>query len=204
MKAIKVTLLILVILAGAWLVLCLMGPKTFDTERSIAINAPSEVIYPIVNEFEQWAQWSPWEKQDPQMQKQLSGPAAGVGATMAWQSEVSGNGSMKIIEAEPFRRLVTELRFEGFDEPSQSAFIFEADAGKTKLTWTMEAGEVPFIFRGFMAIMNPVASINRDYDEGLGAIKSLAESRYEEQQLVVPPVDEDGLNDDDDQEVLLD
>lgn len=180
MKFLKVLLLIVVIVAGVWVVMCLMGPKSFETSRSVEIDAPAEVIFPIVSDFTAWDEWSPWAKKDSTMKNTISSPSQGVGATMSWVSDNSGNGSMRIIEVQSNQRLSTALLFEGYDNESTSDFILEGSGEKTKLSWTMDSDEIPFMFRGFMLLAGGVESINQDYDEGLASIKEIAEENYEE------------------------
>jgi hypothetical protein len=59
-------------------------PDTFQIERSATINAPSEKIFPLINDFRQWRAWSPWENLDPALQRTFSGPESGVGAVYEW------------------------------------------------------------------------------------------------------------------------
>ncbi len=179
MKFLKVLLLIVVIAAGVWVVMCLMGPKSFETSRSVEIDAPAEIIFPIVSDFSAWNEWSPWAKRDSTMKNTISSPSQGVGATMAWVSDNSGNGSMRIVDVQHNKRLSTALLFEGYDNESTSDFILEGNGEKTKLSWTMDSDEIPFLFRGFMLLAGGVDSINQDYDDGLASIKEIAEEDYE-------------------------
>lgn len=176
MKFLKVLLLIIVLLIGGWIILCLIGPSKFDTSRSAEINANAVKVWPIVSDLNNWSQWSPWEKQDPDMKMEISSPSYGVGAKMTWTSDVVGSGSLRITESDEGKLLTTALSFEGFDNESISKFVFDDNDGKTRLTWTMEGGEMPFLFRGFMVFMNPIEAINKDYDNGLAEIRKIAES----------------------------
>ena len=176
MKFIKVLLLILLLIVGVWVVMCLAGPKSFDTSRSIEINQTTENVWPFVADLTHWNQWSPWEKQDPDMDMVISSPSMGPGAKMTWTSQVVGSGSLRITDEVYAQRLGTALSFEGFDSESLSDFIFEDIDGRTRLTWTMTGSELPFLFRGFMVLMNPVEAINKDYDQGLAEIKRLSEA----------------------------
>ncbi len=58
---------VLVLAILAVLGLATTKPATFRVERSAAISAPPEVVFANLEDFHQWAAWSPWEKLDPAM-----------------------------------------------------------------------------------------------------------------------------------------
>ena len=57
---------------------------TFRVERSTLIDAPAAAIFPHINDFHAWADWSPFEKMDADLAKTFSGPQSGLGAAYAW------------------------------------------------------------------------------------------------------------------------
>jgi len=95
----KVGIVLLVVILG------LVGfiatrPDAFRVERSVAMAAPPDLVFSIVNDFHNWAQWSPWEKLDPAMKKTFEGPSAGVGASYAWTGNKDvGRGKMTLVPA---------------------------------------------------------------------------------------------------------
>jgi len=92
--------------------LVLTRPDRFHVERSATIDAPSATIFPYINDFHRWPAWSPWEKIDPQLQRSYDGPSSGVGAGYQWTGNSQiGEGSMKIIESTPDRRVGIALEF---------------------------------------------------------------------------------------------
>ena len=54
------TIAIAIVLILAW-----TKPATFSVRRSAVMLAPAEAIFPLINNFHQWANWSPWETKDP-------------------------------------------------------------------------------------------------------------------------------------------
>jgi hypothetical protein len=44
------------------LVLAARKPDSFSVVREAEIKAPREAIFPLINDFQQWGSWSPWEK----------------------------------------------------------------------------------------------------------------------------------------------
>src|SRR5215207_1435664 len=84
------------------LILAAMKPDTFRVQRSAAIKAPPEKIFPLINDFKAWAAWSPWETKDPAMKRTYSATTSGKGATYAWDGDSNvGAGNMLITEAVP-------------------------------------------------------------------------------------------------------
>src|SRR5882672_6892903 len=95
-------------------------PGDFQVQRSIAIQAPPEKIFPLINDFHQWPSWSPWEKLDPNMKRTLSGPPNGVGSVYEWDgNSKAGKGRMEITDAVASSKVGIKLDFikpmEGHD-----------------------------------------------------------------------------------------
>lgn len=183
MKVLKVILLLTVIFFGAWLVMCVLAPESIKTSRSITINAPADRVYPWVADLAAWEDWSPWQRKDATMVNTVSSISKGVGASMTWTSEEMGAGSMRIVAAVPNQKVSTALSFSGYDQESYSDFIFTELNGATTVEWTMDGGEVTYLFRGVFVLMDAVNTINADYDAGLLALKQNVERnpmRWEE------------------------
>ncbi|MGH8429221.1 MAG: SRPBCC family protein, partial [Solimonas sp.] len=87
-------------------------PDSFRIERSAAIQAPPEKIYPHIDDFHRWTAWSPWEKIDPALKRSYSGAPAGKGAAYAWEGNKNvGSGRMEITESSAPSRIVIKLDF---------------------------------------------------------------------------------------------
>lgn len=175
MKILKLLLIGLLLLVGAYLIMSIFGPKRLDTSRSIVINAPVEKVFAIAADFNQWPKWSPWQLRDTQMKNTVIGDPMSLGHKMSWESETQGSGEQEIVEIVQNSMVKTSLKFKGWDQTSYAAFILLPEGEGTKLTWTMEGGEVPFMMRGMMVAFGAVGAMEKDYDEGLAGIKKLAE-----------------------------
>ena len=69
----------------------------FEITRSTVVNATSETLHSLVNDFHEWVQWSPWEEVDPQLQRRYSGSESGEGARYDWSgNKKAGQGTMEI------------------------------------------------------------------------------------------------------------
>jgi uncharacterized protein YndB with AHSA1/START domain len=160
----------------AVLVLASLKPDTFQVQRSIAINAPPERIYPLIADFKAWAAWSPWEKKDPAMKRSLGGAETGVGARYAWEGDKNvGQGSMEITEANAPTRIGLDLDFlKPFEAHNKVVFALQPQGQTTNVTWTM-TGPVPFFAKIIHVVMNMDRMIGGDFEAGLTAIKAQAE-----------------------------
>jgi len=110
-------------------------PNTFRVHRSMRIAAPPQVIVSHIDDFREWAAWSPYEKLDPSMQRTFSGPTKGVGAVYEWNgNNKAGAGRMEIIEDRP-ERVAFKLEFtRPMRANNVSAFDLAQDGGQTNVT----------------------------------------------------------------------
>ena len=77
-------LLVPIALVGALLARAATKPNTFRLERSTRIQAPPEKVFALLDDFHRWAEWSPWERLDPDLKRSFSGADRGVGAVYDW------------------------------------------------------------------------------------------------------------------------
>src|ERR1700730_3284227 len=80
----EIIIIALVILVAAVLIIAAMRPDKLSVQRATTINAPSERIFPLINDFDLWRSWSPYERKDPAMNRAFSGAASGKGAIYEW------------------------------------------------------------------------------------------------------------------------
>jgi hypothetical protein len=150
-------------------------PDTFRMQRSAVIDAPPEKILALIDDFRRWADWSPWEKLDPEMKRTFSGAASGRGAAYAWEgNRKAGAGRMEITESSP-QRIAIQLDFtRPFKASNVTTFALQPRGASTELTWAME-GPSPFINKVMGVIINLDKMIGKDFDAGLASLKALAE-----------------------------
>lgn len=83
LKAIAAIAILLAVGIVGVLVFALTKPDTFRVERSLAVKAPANAVYPLVADFHRWTTWSPYEGRDPAMKRSFGGTAERKGATYA-------------------------------------------------------------------------------------------------------------------------
>ena len=152
-------------------------PSAFRVERSAPIAAPPERIFDKVNDFHAWADWSAYEKKDPDMKRTYGGPPAGVGSTYAWAGDGNvGEGRMTIERSE--RPSLVEIKlefFKPFKGTNKATLTFAPAAGGTKVNWVMD-GRYNFISKGICLVMDMDKMIGADFEASLAELKAQSES----------------------------
>lgn len=152
-------------------------PDSFRVARSMTIASSPDVPFAYVNDFHQWAGWSPFEKLDPNMQRTFSGSPAGVGAGYGWSgNSKAGRGSMKITESTPGRRVALDLFFEKpFRATNLTEFTFTPAAEGVTVEWAM-SGTNSTMGKVMGLVMNMDDYIGKAFTEGLTNLKRISEA----------------------------
>jgi hypothetical protein len=107
----KIAVVLVVIVAGLAAFIA-TRPSELRIARSRPVQAPPDVVYAYVSDFHKWPEWSPWEKLDPAMKREISGPPAGPGATYHWVgNDQVGEGRMTITDSRAPQSVTIRLEF---------------------------------------------------------------------------------------------
>lgn len=163
-------------LIAAVLIFAATRPDSFRLERSIAIKAPPEKIFALLNDFHQWEAWSPWEKIDPALKRTYSGAASGRGAVYAWSGNKEvGAGRMEIVEPQPSTRLLVKLDFSApFEAHNMVEFTLLRQGEATRVTQAM-FGPSPYVSKLMGLVFSMDKMVGGKFEEGLANLKGLAE-----------------------------
>lgn len=151
-------------------------PDSFRVERSTAMNAPPEKIFPYIEGLKRWAEWSPYEGRDPAMKRAYSGADSGTGAVYAWDgNDDVGKGRMEIVDSTPPHRVVIKLDFlKPFEGHNMAELTVEPKGGQTIVTWAMY-GPSTFMTKLIGTFMDMDDMIGRDFAAGLAKLKTVVE-----------------------------
>ncbi|MES3035047.1 MAG: SRPBCC family protein [Gemmatimonadota bacterium] len=151
-------------------------PGSFRVERSVMVKASPEQIFPLLNDFQQFGRWSPWEKLDPAMERQVSTPSAGPGAVYEWRGNAkAGAGRMEILQAVPSQSVRVKLDFlKPFESHNTTDYTLTPAGDSTRVTWAMY-GPSTFPSKVMQVFVSMDKMIGGDFDRGLASIKSIAE-----------------------------
>ena len=139
------------------------------------MSAPAEIVFARIDDFHQWAAWSPWEKLDPQMQKSFGGAASGVGAEYHWiGNDKVGEGRMTITESRPSERVVVRLEFlKPWPSTSTSTFTLAPEGQGTRVTWAMD-GRHDFVSKAMCVFVSMDKMVGTDFERGLAVLGTMA------------------------------
>lgn len=152
--------------------------SSYTVTRTRTVQAPPDRVYALIENFQHWSRWSPWEDLDPGMQKGYSGPDSGVGASYAWSgNRKAGEGRMEIVGAEPDRSVEIKLDFaKPFKSSNLTRFDLVPQGEATEVTWTMN-GPRPLIMRLMGPLLNMEKLVGRDFDKGLERLDQVAQPK---------------------------
>ena len=177
MQFVIIAMCLLAIVLFGVLFLAAARPDRFRIQRSAKIYAPPQKIFPMINDFDAWPQWSPWERLDPAMKRTRSGASSGVGSVYAWEGNKKvGAGRMEIAHAAPPSHVVVKLEFlRPFKARNIAEFTLEPASDGTNVTWAMH-GPSPYMTRVFGVFMDMDKLVGRDFEKGLANLKAAAET----------------------------
>ncbi|HET8710704.1 MAG TPA: SRPBCC family protein [Spongiibacteraceae bacterium] len=169
-----IALILIVVIIGV-LLFAATRPDSFRVERSIRIDTTPEKISALVEDFHAWQQWSPWENIDPNLKRNYSGAARGVGAAYAWEgnNEV-GSGRMEILSA-TLTKIIIQLDFiKPFAAQNTAEFTFKQEGASTEVIWAMY-GPSPYVSKLMGLIFSMDKMVGSSFETGLKNLKTAAE-----------------------------
>ena len=109
-------LIALGIVAVLALVIGLVLPSHRHISESVETNRKMTIVYDTVNNLRRFKDWNPLVLRDPQMQLNVTGPEAGVGARLDYVSNEGriGKGSWEIVDSVPNEKVV--IKVEDFQD----------------------------------------------------------------------------------------
>jgi len=173
---VKTIAIVVVVLLAALLIYAATKPDTFRVQRSASIKAPPEKIFPLINDLRSFKTWNPYEKKDPNMKGNYSGPSSGKGAAYAFDGNKDvGKGSIEITESSPPSKVTMTLNMiEPFEAHNIVEFTLEAKGEATNVTWGMH-GPSPYMAKLMGIFCNMDSMIGKDFEAGLANLKTIAE-----------------------------
>ena len=158
-------------------VLASFEPDMFRVQRSTTIAAPAAKVFPLIDDFRRWTAWSPFEKMDPTMKRTYGTPAAGPGATYAWDGE--GQAGARQDDDRGVRAAVARSASCSSSRgrsrtarPRRSRSCRRAT--RPLVTWSMQSPS-PFIAKVMHVFFDAEKLVGDDFARGLADLKAVAE-----------------------------
>jgi hypothetical protein len=166
----------ILMVVGGLVVLLLVTPAVLSSklriDRSIEIQGSAASLHGYLADLNQYPKWNPFSENDPGSTAQVTG--TGVGSTLAWKGEKTGEGKMTITQLQPSQSV--ELKLEFF-KPMAGVALIEwktepLDANKTRMTWSMDE-DLPYFQRYFGLLMK--GAMGKTFEKGLSNLKRQVE-----------------------------
>lgn len=167
----------LLLLGGGFSLVVAMQPAEFHYERSMAINAAPEKIFPYINDVQLFQKWNPFAAEDPESRISFTGPDAGVGAAAHWSGGTTGEGSMTVAESIPPKVVRYRMEFRKPLAATHTAeFQLEPKDGKTVVSWSLY-GENPFLGKAIGLLIDCDKMCGEQFIKGLSMLKAVVEEQ---------------------------
>ena len=158
------------------LVVIALQPADYRVTRTAVIDAPPAAVFARVNDLHEFQAWNPFARMDPNAKNTFEGPAAGVGAAMAWSGNSQiGEGRMTVLESRPGE--VVRMRLDFVRPLASTAFAefrFAAEGGRTAITWSM-TGQKSFLAKAIHLVLSMDRMIGGQFEQGLATLKARTE-----------------------------
>lgn len=112
-------------------------PSKRRVERELAIDARQATVFALLNNFRQMEKWSPKADGDPNARIEFFGPPRGVGAGIAWNGQIVGQGRQIITGSEPYSSITSIVDLGGGSNASVSCQLQEI-GNATLVVWSWQ------------------------------------------------------------------
>jgi hypothetical protein len=150
-------------------------PKQVEVNRTIVIQAETEIVFDQVDELKNWENWSVWNVTDSNTVFQYSKNSKGIGAWYSWKSKAMGEGKLTIIKSQKNKQINTELDFY---EQGKGAgkWIFTNQNDQTKVSWTYFANLGYNPLARWIGLLALDSMIGQSLDQSLQSLKTYCQN----------------------------
>lgn len=173
---IKTLLLLCLAVIVVVLAVAATRPPEFRIDRSVAIQAPVEKLFPMISDLKAFNLWNPYARKDAAMKLTFGGPESGPGAYYDFLGNKDvGKGRITLLKAQPNSEVTMQLDMvEPFEGHNQIVFALVPEGSGARVSWTMQ-GPNSFIGKLMGLFFNMDQMIGKDFEAGLSNLKELAE-----------------------------
>ncbi len=168
-------LMLAIVLAGV-MIFAATKPDSFQISRTVAIKAPAEKIFPLIDSPRAFNTWNPFLKKDPATKVTYRGPERGKGAANDWDGNSNvGRGSFEITETQAPSKVQMRLdMLSPIEAHNRVVFALAPKGDGTEVTWTM-SGPSPYIAKVMHTVFSMDKMVGGEFEKGLADLKALAE-----------------------------
>ena len=176
LKTVIIIAVLVVVLGGGVVAYAATRPDTFLVQRSALIKASPEKVFAVINDFNNWPSWSPWQHLDPAMKTSVSGAPSGKGAVSTWDGNSKvGAGRTEITESVAPSRIAMKLDMaRPFEAHNIVEYTLEPNGDATNVAWSMR-GVTPLLGKVVGVFIDCEKMVGKDFETGLANLKALTE-----------------------------
>ncbi|WBL26609.1 GyrI-like domain-containing protein [Zunongwangia sp. HGR-M22] len=191
MKIFKYLLfLLLIVLIGASIYIATKDGN-FQVEETQIFDAPQELIFNEVNNFENWQYWAPWSTTS-KANISFGDTIKGVGASYAWEKGPIGEGRLKTIESKPFSEITQKIKISNLLGEANNKVSWNFDPlenNKTQVTWTIKGSQsFKEKFWSLFEDQTLAERIQPEIGKGLAAMQKVIDNKMNEYSITVDGV----------------
>lgn len=149
--------------------------------KRISVNRSAADVFPLVHDFHNWIQWSPWHILDDANNYKVSDD----GSKYEWDSKLLGAGKMERLNAVENKIVESDLIFlKPWKSKSKIIFrVLPISESTCEVVWEMH-GKMPFFMFFFIKMMERM--VGMDFMRGLHLLKDYAEHGTNRCQIKIP------------------
>lgn len=150
----------------------------FKYERSGVINAPADKIFPYLSDFSKGGEWSPYEKIDPNMKKNITGAPATVGHAMDFEGNSdAGSGRLEIVSVSQNESVDIKLIMtKPMHAENIVTYRLTPEGTGTRFSWSM-SGDGGFLTKLISVFIDCEKMIAGQFEQGIANLKALIEAQ---------------------------
>lgn len=165
----KIGLSLLVVLA-IFLAYVSTRPEKFHYAVTMPINAPVEKVFPYLSDIKLGSEWSPYEKDDPEMKKEY------VGNKIIFEGN-TGSGSVEILNVVPNDTVDLRLLMsKPFAADHKVTYKIVPTATGSELTWSM-SGNNGFMGKLIGTVIDCDEMMTKQFTKGINNLKQIVENK---------------------------
>lgn len=174
MRLLRMIGIIMIVMLVLFFTVPFLLPDSVEVHKSMQINTSAQTVFRQVNNLQNWRNWSPFELGDPNMESVYEGPIQGVGAKHIWVSETMGDGSLTILESNPYTFIKGLLDMKDGGMATDEWSFVENSEG-VEVTWTLKLTGLKYPFHRYFGFF--IGSMMRPMQQkGLEKLKEVSEA----------------------------
>lgn len=171
-----IILYIIIGLVAAILIIAALMPSTYSIQKTITINSAPQTVFDKVANLNNYRDWNPWQKMEPESKTTITGTPATPGHRFEWDGKKIGAGSLTIKTVKPYTDVHLDLQFlRPWKSNADDVWKLEATGNSVNVIWS-NSGPLAY---PMARLMSPMINknLNAQFEVGLKNLKEACEKK---------------------------